>query len=642
MRPTPRSARPSRRFAPPLLVAAMLCAALTFATPAVHAQDSGPCGPGPARHALPPAAPLSTASTVLLTLECRDPSGALMPARARVQASDATSYPRPPAPAVLANDGKGGYFYLLDGTATIRIPTGSTRITIGRGFEWAPIDVEAVVSGDTTLSYTMTRFTDMGASRWYGGDVHVHMDHPPLEYAMTPPLVKTVAQAEGLTVTHLLDGPLGFIGAPDPLSDSTTVLYWSYEHRNQTYGHVSLPGLAMPVANECCLAPEEPPYPTTTDVARQVAGTGAIFTLAHPHTTNDDEAFLNWPGVGLGRDLPVLAGLGLLDAMEVASYSNDPDLDTADWYDLLAVGIAPSPVAGTDGVLNWTNQPPAGGWRVYAQLGRGQTFSYANWLEAVRAGRTFVSSYPLIQNFTVNGVGPGGTLEAPDDTTTLVVRLHVLCGVTIRRIALVADGVEIWSRPWTAWPLPTEKDTALVLRMPTPSWMALRVEGPVGHPHPAIQPPVAHSNAVRLLRNDQPRVDPAAADRWVQRLDRLVTVLDARGAWDATWKRDSVMTRIVRARAVFDALAHPVLGAAPPSPRAAAPRVVPNPAFGAVQLVGFPGGVDIFDPAGRRVARLRDGVTRWDGRDALGRTRPGLYLARSADGRHTARFVVLR
>ncbi len=639
MRPTPRSPRPLR---PPLSSLALAVALVAFALPA-RAQDTGPCGPGPARHAAPPAAPLDVTSTVQLTLECRDPLGALMPVRVRVQGSDLTSYPRPPVPAVLANDGKGGYFYLLDGTATIRIPSGNTRITMGCGFEWQPIDVEVPVAGDTTLSFTMTRLVDLGTQRWYGGDLHVHMDHPPLEYAMTPELVKKVVKAEGLSVTHLLDGPLHFTGAPDPLSDSTTVLYWSYEYRNQTYGHVSLPGLTIPVGNECCLAPEEPPFPTNTDLARQVAPTPTVFTLAHPRTTNDDTAFLSWPGVGLGRDLPVLAGLGLLDAMEVTSYSNDPDLDTQDWYDLLAVGVAPSAVSGTDGVLNWTNQPPAGGWRVYAQLDRGQPFTYANWLEALRAGRTFVTSYPLVPVFTVNGAGPGATLEAPDDTTTLTIHLRALCGVTIRRIALIADGVEVWSRPYTTWPLITEKDTVLVMRMRTPSWLALRVEGPVGHPHSAIQPPVAHTNAVRLLRNDQPRVDPAAAQRWVQSLDRLAVVLDARGAWDVAWKRDSVMTRIAQARAVFDALAHPVAGLASGPTRPQPVRAVPNPAFGAVRFEGFAGAVDVFDAAGRRVAHVPAAANpRWDGRDALGRVRPGLYLARSSDGSRTTRFVVLR
>jgi hypothetical protein len=300
-------------------------------------------------------------------------------------------------------------------------------------------------------------------------------------------------------------------------------------------------------------------------------------------------------------------------------------------------------VAGTDGVLNWTNQPPAGGWRVYAQVEPAAPLTYSGWLEAVRAGRTFVTSYPLIPTFTVNGVGPGASLEVEEDTVRVRVGFDVRCGVSVRRIALIADGVEIWSRPFTQWPPIEQKDSTLTLVLPTPAWMALRVEGPVGHPHSAIQPPVAHTNAVRFTRWGTPRRHPEKAQRWIEMLDRLVVVLNARGGWESAAQQDSVFARISAARAAFVALSQPVAGVTGPSRPALRPRVWPNPAFGAVHFEGFGGDVDVFDATGRRVARVRAGARLvWDGRDGARAARPGLYLARSTDGSRTARFFVVR
>lgn len=580
---------------------------------------------------------------VELTLRVRDTAGGPLEARARVQGSDNASYPRVPEPDLLANDGAGGYFY-VDGEAHLFVPVGATRITVGRGFEWVPADTTITLGGDSVVTVALARFAQPGDDGWWSGDMHVHMQHPPLQYAVTPAIAMRVARAEGLSVMHLLDEAYEFTGAPHLLSDSANVLYFSYEFRNQTWGHVSLPGLQSPFDDECCLAPGSP-LPMNTDAADAVAaGAGGLFVLAHPRTTRDSTQFCCWPGAGLGRELPVLAALGRLSAMELASYSNDPDLDTDDWFDLLSVGLGPVPVAGTDAVLNWNNQPPAGGWRVYARLPRGVPFDYDAWLESVRAGRTFVTSHPLIPEFAVNGAGPGESLEAAGDTLEATVSLSALSALSIRRIALIADGVEIWSRPWTTWPPIVRKDTTLTLRMPTPAWMALRVEGPIGHPHAVSRPPVAITNAVRFTQGGVPRRVPARAQRWLSELDALEDVIEARGGWAAPAERDTVLARIARARAVYEALALPPVLASPGPPHAA-PRVArawPNPSFGPVRLEGFGGPVDVFDASGRRVARVTGDAPAWDGRDGSAPARPGLYLARSADGRVRARIVRLR
>jgi hypothetical protein len=71
-----------------------------------------------------------------------------------------------------------------------------------------------------------------------------------------------------------------------------------------------------------------------------------------------------------------------------------------------------------------TNQQLLGGWRTYARLQPGEEFNYKNWIEAVRAGRTFATKGALLM-LTVNDQDPGSVieLESPDNT------VHVHAGV---------------------------------------------------------------------------------------------------------------------------------------------------------------------------------------------------------------------
>ena len=102
-------------------------------------------------------------------------------------------------------------------------------------------------------------------------------------------------------------------------------------------------------------------------------------------------------------------------------------------------------------------------------------------------------------------------------------------------------------------------------------------------------------------------------------------------------------------------LEKPLLGStvdAPVAPEFAPRRTLaswPNPARGEVRfLAPAPARdevLDVFDLTGRRVARLALGTaeTTWDGRDAEGRPRTGIYFARrSSDRRAMTKFLLLQ
>ncbi len=484
-----------------------------------------------------------------LRIDLRDSNGKRIDARVSARSdSFMTWYPVAADTTIQAHD---GYAYPPSG-GSLSLPHGWVTLNVSRGPEWTPDNRRLYLARDTLITVTLKRFLDMRARGFYASDLHVHAQHDPVEFVVSPVQSRRIARAEDLAVFHLLDQEYRFLGTTDPLSDGSTVIYHSYEHRHMTYGHVVLPGLRQAVDWGCCLAPAEA-WPMLSDLQPQVAGPSrALFVLAHPGTTPNFDEDTRWPGTGLGREYALLAALGRLDGLEVASYSNTPNERWADWYDALSSGLTLAPTAGTDAVLDHFAGRPAGGWRMYAEQNAGASLNYNNWIEAVRAGKTFVTSLPLVPRFRVGGVAPGGALEAAADSSALPVSFEAQCVSGLTRVSLVGDRGVLWTLDLSKRsPRASKLDTTFTLRTLTPGWIALKVEGVAGDHALLGLPAVAHTNAVRLLRNGAPRRDPVACGRMLDRLDALDARLAARRNWSASWHEDTLRARLVRARALF-------------------------------------------------------------------------------------------
>ncbi len=484
-----------------------------------------------------------------LQIDLRDPSGKRIDARVSAR-SDSFSlwFPAAADTTIQAHD---GYAYPPSG-GSLALPHGWITLNVSRGPEWIPDNRRLYLARDTLITVTLKRFLDMRARGFYSSDLHVHSRHDPIEFEVSPAASRRIARAEDLGIFHLLDQEYRFTGTPDPLSDAGTIVYHSYEHRHMTYGHVVLPGLRQAVEWGCCLAPAEA-WPTLGDLGQQVAGPSrALFVLAHPGTTSNFDEDTRWPGTGLGREYAILAASGQLDGFEVVSYSNTPYERWNDWYDALSSGLALTPTAGTDAVLNRFTSRPAGGWRMYAEQAAGATLQYNNWIEAVRAGKTFVTTLPLVPRFRIGVTAPGSALEAAADTSALPVSFEVQCVTGLTRVSLIGERGVLWTLDLSKRvPRPSKLDTTFTLRTGTPGWIALKTEGVAGDRSLLGLPAIAHTNAVRLLKSGQPRRLPAACGRMLDRLDALEQRLNVRRNWSVAWHEDTLRVRLQRARAVY-------------------------------------------------------------------------------------------
>lgn len=479
----------------------------------------------------------------------RTAAGVAADARTRFSTLEGGYYPGVRDTGLLAHDANSTCYFYPNGVAPLTAAAGTYRLEAWRGPEWRPFEQLVTIRSDTTLAYTLSRFIDLRPRGWYAGDLHVHTEHPPIDFAVRDDQAARAARGEGLAVLQLLDQASRFTGSASAVSDSLLTLYHSYEYRNQTGGHAVLPGLVSPVGDGCCLEPA-PPWPMLHDLHAPLAAQGALLVLAHPNTTGDYESRLAWPGAGLGRELGVLGALGSLDAVDVLSYSNLPYADWADWYALLSAGLDIPATAGTDAVLNWYFHLPAGGFRVYANVAPGPGSLYARWVAAVRAGRTFVTSAPLVPRFEFAGVGPGGAFDAPNDTLVRPLRIEAACVLGLGKLSVIADGAAIHTLEGGGR---TTIDTTITIRCPTPRWVALRVDGAATHPVMLGLPVVAHTSAVRITLRGARRPLAAGCARLWDDVQRYADLVATDGTALRPWQRDSIAARVARAQAFYAA-----------------------------------------------------------------------------------------
>jgi hypothetical protein len=106
-----------------------------------------------------------------------------------------------------------------------------------------------------------------------------------------------------------------------------------------------------------------------------------------------------------------------------------------EWYRLLNCGYRVSAIGGTD---KMSAGMPVGGVRTYANIGDDE-FSFDAWGRAVRAGRTYTTSGPLL-SLNVEGQMPGGEIRMGAGGGTVNVRATATSNAPINALQIVLNG----------------------------------------------------------------------------------------------------------------------------------------------------------------------------------------------------------
>lgn len=367
------------------------------------------------------------------------------PTPARVRILDAAGayrapFGRPPEFATAPGEDVGGNLLLgperfayIDGACEVRLPPGPVMVEVSKGPEFSPLRREVTLGpGQISVRLAVERWADLRPEGWYAGDTRAT--------ELPPHAALLEGAAEGLAVVNLLarerPGQGGAPAVPNLLAFSG-----------------NRPALEGP---ECLVA-------VNTLNSHPVLGTVTLLNchrVVYPLRFGgpdglDDWSVADWcdqchrkSGLVVWPDLPRLTPehpqgealaalvLGKIDSYEVSRFDGPEPEVLAHWYRLLGCGLR-VPLAGGSG--KDSNAVALGSVRTYARIPQGEALSYSAWIEAVRAGRTFVTNGPLL-SLSVEGGGPGGIIMTPAEGRRVRVRAEAQSTVPFDQLEVLSDG----------------------------------------------------------------------------------------------------------------------------------------------------------------------------------------------------------
>ena len=373
-------------------------------------------------------------------------------------------------------------FYSAGGSE-LTLPAGAYSVKAYKGIEYSVAAGEFRLSSGETVNRRMEvrRWVNMPEKGWYSADDHLHIARSVPELN---PYISKMMQAEDIHVGNLLqmglahqfNGAVQYAHGPEGMyREGDYLLAAGQENpRSRVLGHSIVLGARKPIH-----LPDE--YLIYRLVGEEARRQGGLYGYAH--FGND---FLD--GVGGRYGLPVVLPRGLPDFIELMQF-NHHYYDA--WYDMLNLGFRVTPTAGTDYPCGPAQIP--GRERFYTRVEG--PLSYDAWLEAVRAGKTFVTNGPVLE-FSVDGRGMGEELRIPGPGPVAVAGRALFDGARddVTHLELVENGVVVRG-------FPRKHDAAEIAfeiehQVREACWLALRVSGDkMGEVPMSREPTLSHSSA---------------------------------------------------------------------------------------------------------------------------------------------------
>jgi len=327
----------------------------------------------------------------------------------------------------------GETFAYLPGEFQIDLPVGDVFVELNKGFEYEPVRKKLRIEpGTRELTLKVRRFSRMREKGFVTADTHVHF--------LSPQTAWLEGQCEGLNLVNLLASQWGKLftnvaditGKVSGCSEDDTIVFVGTENRHHMLGHISMLGTqGMPVFPMCTGGPGEAWFGdadvrSQADWVDECRAKGGV--AIRPHFPG--------PNCEIASDIV----LSKVDALEIRAFGITNDtLDShaiREWYRYLNCGYRVPAAGGTD---KMSAGMPVGGVRTYAKLDADDEFSFDNWGKAIRAGRTFTTSGPLI-GLTADGREVGDEIRMPAGGGTLEIEAWAVCAQPIHGLEIIYNG----------------------------------------------------------------------------------------------------------------------------------------------------------------------------------------------------------
>ena len=416
-------------------------------------------------------------------------------------------------------------------------------------------EVQIQAGRTTTVTLPLRRLANLTSKGWYSGSTHVHMNYGGNLHD-TPENLAMMASAEDLHMVNAMAS-----------NKDNRVLDWQYfrpdrqecplekavpgvrilfgeEYRPAFWGHTFLLGmrdhLYSPFAANYEGTAIASLYPTNTDVFRKVKAQDGVTSYVHPFGDADPVE----SGYG-AKGFPLDAALGTLDALE---WSGAVRAEMPVWHRLLNNDIALVPVGGEDSENDLHGLRTLGAIRTFVHLDG--PLSGDAWLVALRKGRTFLSTGPLL-DLKVEGQLPGSTLRLPAGGGAVLIEADLNSVVPVTKLVL-------YHRRGVLREIPVSPDGKSArfreqVRLPESDWISLEAEGPPDSRFDAAFA-LAITNAVRVYVGDEKIRDRASAEYYLRWIAKLRPQIEQWPWWGSEAERKHVLAQLEEAQQVYHQL----------------------------------------------------------------------------------------
>ena len=430
----------------------------------------------------------------------------------------------------------------IDGACEIELPPGPIHVSIAKGPEYTPVEADVqLTAGKLALRLQIERWRDVRRDGWHSGDTRVHF--------LPPHAALLEAQAEDVALVQLLvrqtqvtdsfgqaqpaiPNLLAFSGQEPCLQASGHAVIVNTENWHPELGSLGLLHCHRVVHPLTFGGPHGADDWTLADWCGQCHRKHGL--VVWTRTLHESEDF------DYGEPLVDLL-LGHVDAFELDHFEDSPFDALPLWYDVLNLGLH-VPMAGASGKDG--NGIALGTMRTYVHVSEASAPTPKEWIEGLRAGRSFVSNGPLL-SFTVNDQLPGAVVST--ESGRVRVRAHAKSLVPFEALEIVQNGSVISQAAATGNQASADLDADVPAA--ESCWLTARCKGQAQVFHrPANQRIFAHSSPVYVDVPGKPfRPSAAVAQRFAKEVERMIAWCQTKARCSTPQVRERLSAGFVKA-----------------------------------------------------------------------------------------------
>jgi hypothetical protein len=189
---------------------------------------------------------------------------------------------------------------------------------------------------------------------------------------------------------------------------------------------------------------------------------------------------------------------------------------------------------------------PVGMNRVFVRSG--EALDYRGWLDALKAGRTFVSNGPVL-SFSVDGRQPGDEIVLDRVARELRAKVSLRSIVPIEKLEIVSSGAVVATIPTRDGG--TSAEAEIPLRISGSGWLTLRAWSSTASEPILDIYPYATTSPVYVTVGNRPVRNAPDARYFVRWIERVEAAARAHAGWNDEREKNEVLARIDEAKAVF-------------------------------------------------------------------------------------------